>query len=103
MIWAKVVVVGTLGLLSALGFAADVDRGAKLFGQCQSCHAIGQGADHKVGPHLNELFGRKAGSLPGFAYSDGLRSAGVDGLAWDVDPSSREPLLVSLSQVLRHL
>ena len=85
LVWAKVVLVGTLGILSTFSFAADVERGAKLFGQCQSCHAIGPGADNRVGPHLNELFGRKAGSIDGFQYSDGLRAAGVNGMAWDVE------------------
>lgn len=85
LIWTKAIVAGALSFLPALGLAVDVERGAKLFVQCQSCHAIGPGADHKVGPHLNELFGRKAGSVEGFTYSDGLQSAGIDGLVWDVE------------------
>lgn len=72
-------------LNAAVVSAADPERGAKLFGQCQSCHAVGIDAPHKVGPHLNQLFGRRAGSLSDFGYSEGLRAAGIDGLVWDVE------------------
>lgn len=85
MSWAKWVIGGTFYTIASIAFAADVERGSRVFGQCQGCHAIGQGAEHKVGPHLNELFGRQAGSLPGFQYSQGLESAGVNGLKWDVE------------------
>lgn len=79
--WAAVCLV----MFSSLAMSADPKRGAELFGQCQSCHAIGPGAEHKVGPHLNELFGRQAGSVEGYEYSEGLRSRGIDGLTWDVE------------------
>lgn len=72
-------------LVSPFSLAADPERGAELFGQCQSCHAIGPGAQHKVGPHLNELFGRQAGGLDDYTYSEGLKSRGIDGLRWDVE------------------
>jgi hypothetical protein len=35
---------------------------------------------NRVGPHLRDIFGRKAGSLPGYRYSDAMKS--VD-FAWD--------------------
>ena len=70
---------------SALTLAGNVERGAKVFQVCQSCHAIGPGATHLVGPHLNEVFGRVAGSLSDFKYSEGLRAAGVNGMRWDAE------------------
>lgn len=69
--------------LSAVGAAAE--EGARLFKNCATCHEIGEGAKHKVGPHLDGLFGRPAGGLADFKYSDGMRKAGEDGLVWDAE------------------
>lgn len=71
----------TAGSVSAQD--GDAERGAKVFRKCQACHAVGQEAQHKVGPQLNGLFGRRAGGLEDFQYSDGLRRAGQDGMIWD--------------------
>jgi cytochrome c len=87
----------TLGLVvSALGFAApayaqDVDAGANVFKRCGACHSIGEGAKHKIGPELNELFGRVAGSLPDYNYSKAMIEAGKNGLVWD--PATLAPYL----------
>lgn len=61
----------------------DAEKGAELWRKCASCHAVGEGARNKVGPHLNELFGRRAASLEGYAYSAPMRRAGADGLVWE--------------------
>nr|WP_238547838.1 c-type cytochrome [Meridianimarinicoccus roseus] len=60
----------------------DAARGAELFGQCSGCHQVGVGAVNRVGPHLNGVFDRRAGSVPGFAYSDAMDRMGADGLIW---------------------
>jgi len=60
----------------------DPAKGAKVFKKCQSCHRVGEGAKNRVGPHLNGIFGRKAGSNPTAKYSKGLIRAGDDGLVW---------------------
>ena len=65
--------------------SGDPVAGAKVFRKCQSCHEVGEGARHKTGPHLNDLFGRRAGGLEDFEYSRGLIRAGLDGMAWDRD------------------
>lgn len=70
---------------SGVSYSGNVEQGAKVFQVCQSCHAIGSGAVHLVGPHLNEVFGRVAGSLDDFQYSEGLRAAGVNGMSWDAE------------------
>ncbi len=61
----------------------DADEGARVFRKCQACHAVGPDAFSRTGPHLNDLFGRRAGALDGFDYSAGLVRMGNDGLAWD--------------------
>ena len=42
-------------------------KGEELFKQCTACHAIGEGATHTVGPTLNHVFGRIAGTAEGYA------------------------------------
>ena len=59
-----------------------VAAGEKAFRQCSSCHQVGEGAKNRSGPHLNELFGRVAGTIDGFRYSKGMVTAGEDGLVW---------------------
>lgn len=62
----------------------DDARGAALWNrECAACHEIGRGAEHAIGPHLNRLFGRRAGSLEGFAYSESIMRMGRDGLRWE--------------------
>lgn len=79
-----------LFLTSALVFsfaaavqAADVKAGEKVFKKCSACHAVGDGAKNKVGPHLNDVFGRTAGTLDGYKYSKAMIKAGEGGLVWN--------------------
>lgn len=63
---------------------ALVKAGEKVFKKCKACHAIGDKAKHKIGPHLNGLFGRIAGTAEGFRkYSKDMQKAGADGLVWN--------------------
>ena len=57
--------------------AQDVEKGANSFKKCLACHAIGPGAQNKVGPVLNGLDGRKSGSVPDFNYSDANKNSGI--------------------------
>ncbi|WP_026379261.1 c-type cytochrome [Afifella pfennigii] len=61
----------------------DPAAGEKVFKECRSCHQVGAGARNGIGPHLDKLFGRQAGSLEGFAYSLSLRRKGSQGLVWN--------------------
>jgi cytochrome c len=49
------------------------------FAQCMSCHTVEAGKN-LIGPSLYAVVGRKAASLPGYAYSDALKKSG---LTWD--------------------
>lgn len=74
----------TLVLLGAAQSSAqDVAAGEKLFARCKACHAVGEGAKNKVGPHLNGVVGRKAGGLEEFKYSGAMTEAGEGGLTWN--------------------
>jgi cytochrome c len=63
--------------LSLPAFAGDPEAGAKVFKKCLACHAVGEDAKNKVGPVLNGLFGRPAGSVPGYDYSDANKNSGI--------------------------
>ncbi len=70
----------TAGLLiasMATGLADDVEKGEKSFKKCLICHAIGPGAQNKVGPELNGLDGRRAGTVPNYSYSDANKNSGI--------------------------
>jgi cytochrome c len=72
--------IAALALLAAStnpGMSQDAQKGASLFNQCQICHAIGPGAQNKIGPELNGLDGRPAGSVANFAYSDANKKSGI--------------------------
>lgn len=69
------------GLLCASpALAQDAAAGEKVFARCRACHQVGETARNTVGPKLNGLFGRKAGSVEGFNYSTANKDSGV---TWD--------------------
>ena len=74
--------VALLAVLPAAAWSADAGRGKALFGQCKRCHQVGDGAKHRIGPQLNDVFGRAAGSLADYRYSRAMKAAGAGGLVW---------------------
>ncbi len=60
--------------------AADAEAGKAVFGKCKACHQTGPGAKNAVGPHLDDVVGRKAGTAEGFKYSDAVAKSGI---TWD--------------------
>lgn len=65
--------------------AADpalIEAGQKVFKQCAACHKVGEGAKNAVGPVLNGVAGRTAGTFEGFKYSPAMAEAGAGGLVW---------------------
>ena len=75
-------------MLSGAASAAAQDKdklvviGELVFYACQSCHFVGDKKLEKVGPHLNDLFGRKPGGLPEYSYSLAMARFGKDHV-WD--------------------
>lgn len=85
------IIVTTLAV-AFVGFAAlpvqaagDPAAGETVFKRCASCHAVGEGAQNKAGPVLNDVVGRVAGTYEGFNYSQPLKDAGAAGLTWTPD------------------
>ncbi|MDS7594220.1 cytochrome c family protein [Agrobacterium tumefaciens] len=71
-------------LLPLAGHAqqGDANAGATVFRKCATCH-VADTDQNKVGPSLNGVFGRQAGTHPDFAYSAAMKDAGTGGLVWD--------------------
>ena len=81
-----VAVLMVMTMLTPAAFATgDPARGEQVFLKCKSCHQVGPSAKNTVGPHLNGLFGRRAGSIDGVTYSDDMVRAGQNGLHWDAE------------------
>jgi len=75
----KLITASFLSLSVAL-HAADIDSGKDLFERrCAGCHSLDK---NKEGPKLGGVLGRAAASVPGFEYSDALKSSN---LTWDAD------------------
>ncbi len=55
----------------------DAERGRKAFRVCVACHSLEKG-DHRTGPSLAGIWGRKAGTIDGFRrYSEALKGSDV--------------------------
>lgn len=73
LIVAALVIAGSP--VSSMG--QDGQKGAAVFNVCLACHTIGPGAQNKIGPELNGLDDRKAGTVPSFDYSDANKDSGI--------------------------
>jgi cytochrome c len=78
----KVIGIAMVALAASVGAAAaqDAAAGEKVFAKCKICHQVGEGAKNGVGPVLNGVVGRKAGSEEGYNYSTANKGSG---LTWD--------------------
>jgi cytochrome c len=56
-----------------------------IFGTCTGCHEVGKGAEDRIGPHLNGIFGRRAAAHDEYPYSKAMQRAGNDGLVWTLE------------------
>ena len=70
-----------------MAVAQDAAAGEKVFAKCKVCHQIGEGAKNAVGPELNGVVGRKAGTVEGYNYS----------------PANKNPVLLGTKQRSRNI
>ena len=66
-----------LAASTAAASAQDVAAGEQSFKKCLPCHSVGEGAKNKVGPELNGIDGRKAGTADGFNYTEANKNSGI--------------------------
>lgn len=102
-----------------------IEPGAKVFRACQACHALTAADDHRAGPSLYGIMGRRIATAPDYAYSEALRGMSI---VWSPetiarlfevgpaamtpgtkmpeqrisDPADRRALVEWLSRVTRH-
>jgi S-disulfanyl-L-cysteine oxidoreductase SoxD len=61
----------------------QIKAGEMVFKKCAACHKVGEGAKNGVGPMLNGIVGRTAGTVEGYKYSPAMIDAGGKGTVWD--------------------
>jgi cytochrome c len=72
--------------------AQDVAAGEASFRKCMPCHDTGPDAKIKLGPPLNGLEGRKAGTYEGFNYSDVNKNSNITWTAESFAKYIRNPM-----------
>ena len=66
--------VGTQRAVSAVGASGDANHGKQLYARCAACHSL---TVDRTGPRHCGLLGRRAGGVPGFAYSEAMKRSGI--------------------------
>lgn len=90
MAWGRFLLALTCAALGSNPGAAETlgnpANGAAIFAkECKQCHMIGPEARNRIGPSLNKVYGRRAGSVDGFSYSKSMTRMGADGLDWTIE------------------
>jgi len=82
---------GALAQAAAVPAVGDAAAGEELFlDRCAMCHVAEGGGQ---GPSLKGLYGRNAGSVPGFAYSAALKASGVIWTGPELDRFLANPIV----------
>jgi cytochrome c len=90
---AAVAIVGFAGAsLAQTAPGGDPKRGAEVFKvQCSVCHMSAANAAPSIGPNLHGVVGRKAGTAPGFKYSEAMGKVKVDWTPENLDKYLENP------------
>jgi cytochrome c len=87
-----------IGSLVAIALAAgpaapalkgDLQRGEQIYARCGACHSL---ESDRTGPRHCGLFGRRAGSVPGFTYSRAMKQSGIVWNAQTLDRFLASPM-----------
>jgi cytochrome c len=86
-----VVLVVLMVVATAPSRAADADpeHGAQIYQRCLACHSLEY---NRSGPKHCGLFGRQAGTLPGYAYSKAMKASGITWSELSLDRFLENPL-----------
>jgi cytochrome c len=75
---SRILALALLGSVAATPVVAQ-DGQTAFNSSCRTCHTMKEG-DHRQGPSLAGVFGRKAGTAPGYNFSDSMKQSGI---VWD--------------------
>ena len=67
----------TAGTRAIGELAGEEDRGAQVFKKCKVCHELRPGISRRAGPTLYGIFGRQAGTVEGYKYSEALTDSDI--------------------------
>jgi cytochrome c len=67
----------SVAMLASAASAQDMAAGKASFAKCKACHSLEEGKN-VIGPSLHGLFGRKAGTVPKFSYSQANKNSGIE-------------------------
>ena len=77
MMRTLVIAAAMVAASAGMGWAQDLEKGEQSFKKCLPCHSIGDDAQNKIGPVLNGIDGRPAGTYADFSYSDANKNSGI--------------------------
>ncbi len=80
--------------LASTAQAQNAAAGEKSFAVCRACHQVGPGAKIAVGPVLNGVVGRKAGTFPDYTYSPANKDSGLTWTPEELDKYLTNPQAV---------
>jgi cytochrome c len=89
MVSTGLLAVGPVGADAGSASPSDVAAGREVYERCGACHSL---EIDRVGPRHCGVFGRRAGSVPGFAYSNAMRDSGIVWNRQTLDAFLADPL-----------
>ena len=75
---------------AANAFADDVVLGKRVFNKCKACHTA-TAEQNKIGPHLVNIIGRKAGTVEKYKYSAAMKASKITWTAKNIDKYITNP------------